>query len=79
LRFRFSSTINFRDMRQLLGLKQAAAILSISYARAAELARTGMLPVVRLGRQVRIDPQQLELFIAQGGKALPGGWRRTQD
>jgi excisionase family DNA binding protein len=64
-------------MRQLLDLKQTAAILNISYARAADLARAGLLPVVRLGRQVRVDPQQLETFIAHGGKNLPGGWRRA--
>jgi len=51
-------------------------VLNISYSRAAELARQNIIPVCRLGRQLRIDPRQLEQFIANGGKALPGGWRR---
>jgi len=63
----------------LLTLKETADILRISYARAAELARTGLLPgVVHIGRQVRINADSLEAFIASGGKALPGGWRRKE-
>ena len=62
--------------RELLTLRQCEQILKVSYARAAELARRGLLPTVRLGRQVRVDPDQLEAFIAKGGKPLPGGWRR---
>ena len=63
--------------RQQLTLEQAADILQVSYARAAELARLGLLPVVRLGRQVRVDPDQLAQFISRGGEGLPGGWRQT--
>jgi excisionase family DNA binding protein len=63
-------------VRQTLTLKQTAEILQIKYQRAAEMARTGLLPVIRLGRQVRVCPDQLEAFMAQGGRALPGGWRR---
>lgn len=62
--------------RKLLRVQEAADRLSISYPRAADLARKGLLPVVRIGRQVRIDPARLEQFIASGGAALPGGWRR---
>jgi hypothetical protein len=40
------------------------------------MIRRGILPGVRLGRQVRIDPEALAAFIETGGKALPGGWRR---
>jgi excisionase family DNA binding protein len=62
--------------KTLLTIEQAAETLSVSYARAAQLAREGTLPVVRLGRQYRIDPDRLAEFIAAGGRALPGGWRR---
>ena len=62
--------------RDLLTLREAASILRVKYPRAAELAREGIIPVVRLGRQVRIDPDQLDMFLQNGGKALPGGWRR---
>jgi excisionase family DNA binding protein len=66
-----------RYLKKLLNLQQLAEILGVTYARACELAREGVLPVVRLGRQVRVDPDALASFIADGGKALPGGWRRT--
>jgi excisionase family DNA binding protein len=60
----------------LMTLQRAAQVLDITYARAAELARIGILPVVRLGRQVRVDSARLASFIESGGQALPGGWRR---
>jgi len=63
-------------LEELLRLKDAAAKLGISYARAAELARQGLLPVVRLGRQIRVSPERLADFVANGGKALPGVWRK---
>ena len=66
-------------MRRLITLREAAEILTISYARAAEIVRIGLLPAVYVGRQVRIDPHQLEQFVAQGGRRLEGGWRRNQD
>jgi excisionase family DNA binding protein len=59
----------------LLTIQEAAALLRVSCPRAYELARSGVLPAVRLGRQIRIDPVQLRTWIAQGGRALPGGWR----
>jgi excisionase family DNA binding protein len=62
--------------KELLTLDQTAKVLKVKYARAAELARDGLLPVVRLGRQIRVDPDQLNEFISNGGKALPGGWRK---
>lgn len=63
-------------LRRKLTLREAADVLQVSYHRAAELARQGLIPVIRLGRQVRVCPDQLETFIAKGGRALPGGWRR---
>ncbi len=62
---------------QLLTLEETARVLTVTYARAAELARQGVIPVVRLGRQIRVNPDDLNQFIASGGKALPGGWRRA--
>ncbi len=52
-------------------------ILNVKPSRVQELVRQGILPHFRLGRQIRIDRQQLRHFIERGGKALPGGWRRT--
>jgi putative molybdopterin biosynthesis protein len=63
--------------QELLTLTEVAQILRISYPRAAELVRQGLLPAVRLGRQVRISPERLSAWIASGGEALPGGWRKA--
>ena len=65
-------------VNELLTLEDVARVLHVKYGRAAELGREGIIPVVRLGRQIRINPEELNSFIASGGKALPGGWRRSQ-
>ena len=62
--------------QKLLTLTEGAEICAVSYARMAEMARIGLVPAVRLGRQIRLDPEKLAAFIDQGGKPLPGGWRR---
>jgi excisionase family DNA binding protein len=49
---------------RLLRLVQVAERLDITYERAAELARRGVLPVVRLGRQIRVSPERLAEFVA---------------
>ena len=60
---------------KLLDAPEVAEILNVSRARVYELVRQGVIPVVRLGRQVRVDPDRLRAWIAEGGQALPGGWR----
>jgi excisionase family DNA binding protein len=60
----------------LLRVEQVAKILGTSKPRVYELIRSGLLPSVHLGRQVRVADNVLEEWIAQGGQALPGGWRR---
>lgn len=65
-----------QQVNPLMTLRDAARRLGIGYAYAAELARRGIIPSVRLARTVRVDPQQLERWISDGGKALPGGWKR---
>jgi putative molybdopterin biosynthesis protein len=62
--------------KTLLTLEDSAKILNVTYPRAAQLAREGIFPTIRLGRQIRVDPDQLADFLARGGRALPGGWRR---
>jgi len=57
----------------LMTAEEAAARLNVSLPRFYELARTGMVPVVRLGRQVRISAEALELWIARGGEPLGRG------
>ena len=60
----------------LLDIPEVAKVLGVSIERAYELARTDVLPVVRVGRQVRIDATKLAEWIDEGGAPLPGGWRR---
>jgi excisionase family DNA binding protein len=52
---------------RLLRVAQVAEILDVSVQRAYELARIGTLPVVRVGRQVRVDPLRLREWIRAGG------------
>jgi excisionase family DNA binding protein len=63
--------------RKLLKLTEVAAILNVDEQRAYALARENLIPVVRLGRQIRVDSEALEKFIQRGGQSLPGGWRKA--
>ena len=66
-------------MKQLLRVSEAARCLNISRARCYELARKGHLLVVRLGSQIRFDPEQLESLLVNGGfsLAVPSAEGRT--
>ena len=61
---------------RLVAAKVVAERLGITTNRVYELAAQGILPCVRLGRQVRFDPEKVEALVASGGQALPGGWRQ---
>jgi len=60
----------------LLKAQEVAEILSTSVAGVYQLARDELLPHVRLGRRIRVDPEVLAEWIRNGGQALPGGWRQ---
>lgn len=60
----------------LLLMDEVADTLRVPKRRAYELARLGLLPVVRVGRQVRVAEPALDAWIEAGGQALDGGWRR---
>jgi len=63
---------------RLLRIPEVARILDVNEDRVYTLAREGILPHIRLGRQIRVDRIALENFIESGGKALPGIWKREQ-
>jgi excisionase family DNA binding protein len=65
--------------QQLLTVPEAAELLRVKVARGYELARTGQIPTVRLGRQVRIDAGRLAAFIRDGGSGLQNESRRETD
>jgi len=62
-------------MNKLLNVKVVAEMLDATEYRVYTLAREGILPSVRLGRQLRFSAEALDKFIANGGKPLPGGWK----
>lgn len=53
------------DTQILLRPEAAAQLLSLSRARIYELCRDGTLPVVRIGRSVRVPRDRLEAWAAQ--------------
>ncbi|HPU75065.1 MAG TPA: helix-turn-helix domain-containing protein [Bacillota bacterium] len=62
-------------MTRLLKADEVARILDVPRDRIYEMAYDELLPVVRMGRQIRVDEAKLKEWIDKGGKALPGGWR----
>lgn len=63
-------------MTKLLTVAQVADILDLPEAQVYALGRADILPVIRLGRSVRVAEDQLEQWIRRGGQSWPGGWRR---
>lgn len=61
---------------KLLKAHEVAELLSLSQERVYTLTREGILPSVRLGRQLRWDVIALKNFISSGGKGFAGGWKR---
>ena len=72
--------MNTAPVRPLARVSALAKRLGVSEQRAYELARAGLVGgVVRVGRQIRVDLDLLESWIAAGGQELPGGWRKQAD
>ncbi len=65
-----------RNGLKLMAVGEVADILGVRVHRVYELARQGIIPVVKIGRQLRFSPERIQEFIESGGKALPGGWKR---
>jgi excisionase family DNA binding protein len=59
-------------MTELLTVPEVAQVLRISRGRCYELCRRGFIPTIRVGRQLRISPAELNAFIQRGGKSLDG-------
>ncbi len=56
--------------KKLLRVSEVAEVLNVSEDRVYTLARENIIPSVRLGRLLRFDPEAIEEFIKNGGKAL---------
>lgn len=55
---------------RLLTAKETAQILKVTLPRVYELAREGLIPSVRMGRQIRFHEPKLIEWIEQGGSTL---------
>lgn len=64
--------------RPLLKATAVAGWLEVSEWRVYDLVRQDLIPHVKMGHNVRFDHDAIEGWIAEGGTALPGGWRRDQ-
>lgn len=62
---------------KLLKVQVIAEALDVPDSRIYELIRLGLLPAVRIGRQVRVSEDKLKEWIEKGGQGLAGGWRRN--
>lgn len=54
----------------LLTAKETAKVLQVTLPRVYELARAGLIPCVRMGRQVRFDEAALREWVTRGGSAV---------
>jgi excisionase family DNA binding protein len=54
---------NIYNISNLLKAEEVAQILNVSRSYAYFLMKSGQLPSVRLGRSVRVNPQDLEEYI----------------
>lgn len=59
------------DFQPLRDAEWAAGILAINKARVYQLSREGVLPCVRLGRQIRFDERTIRAWVEAGGQGLP--------
>lgn len=60
----------------LLTVSETAQLLNTSEDRVRRMAREGLLPVVKLGRLIRFNKDELHRWIEAGGQSYPGGWRK---
>lgn len=61
---------------KLMSPKAAFDIIGVSEQQGYSLIRQGILPVVKVGRQYRVDPEALRDWIRSGGRSFEGGWRK---
>ena len=61
---------------KLLTIQEVADLLRVSKARVYDLIHQRLLPACHLGRQLRVEEAALREWVAGGGQALPGGWRK---
>ena len=59
------------EKEALLTVAEGARVLGVARSRMYELLRLNLVPgKVQLGRQIRINPEVLRIFLDRGGKGL---------
>lgn len=58
------------EPERLMTAEEVAEFLRVNRFRVYEMARTGVIPVVRMGRQIRFAPNALHRWILDGGTPL---------
>ena len=56
---------------KFLTVNEIAEIIGLSTARVYETIRRGLLPAVRIGRQVRVEEQAFREWVNNGGQRYP--------
>lgn len=65
---------------EILNVSEVAEIVRLPESTVYLMARENRIGgVVRMGRRIRFIRADLEKWIAAGGEALEGGWRREPD
>ena len=67
------------EPRRLLTVRELAPRLRVGVPRLYEMAREGLIPSIRLGRQLRFELTQIERWIDAGGVGFTGRQGRASD
>jgi len=60
-----------RDTKKWLTMQQVADALEVHHSTVSRMVKRGDLPAVKVGKQYRIDPAQLEAYIRVNTTAPP--------
>lgn len=58
--------------QRLLRIAKVARYLEMSEVTVRRLIRGGIIPAVRIGRGIRVDPEALREYVKRGGTPLEG-------
>lgn len=64
--------------KKLLNIAEVAEVLGVKEHRVYALARSNLLPIVRIGRQIRVEEGRLQEWIDQGGSSLQDGTEKSK-
>jgi hypothetical protein len=63
---------------RLLNRERFEREFGINWRHVLALGRDGLIPLVRFGRKVFIDRDQIDRLIASGGRTFKAGWRKEE-